>query len=56
MPELDKETTKEAVKEALKEWLDEKYAQVGKWTLHGLMAMAVGATAWMILISQGWHK
>lgn len=35
---------KEIVKEALKEWLDDQFAKFGRWTLTGLLAMAlVGA-------------
>lgn len=30
---------KEALKEALKEWLDEKFAQLGKWSLRTIAAV-----------------
>jgi hypothetical protein len=33
---------KELIKEALKEWLDEKFAEFGKWTLRSLAAIVVG--------------
>lgn len=33
---------KELIKEALKEWLDEKFAQFGKWTLKSLAAAFFG--------------
>lgn len=56
MPELDKEELKEALKDAMREWLDEKYSQFGKWTLHGLLAMAVAVLTLVTLVSQGWHK
>lgn len=56
MPELNEEELKAAVKDALREWLDEKYSQFGKWTLHGLLAMAVAGLTWVTLVSQGWHK
>lgn len=52
----DKEVLKEAFKEVLHEWLDEKYAQFGKWSLHGFMAMALGGIVWLILVANGWHK
>lgn len=40
---------KDAMKEAVNEWLDEKYRQVGKWTLRGLGAMSVAALCYFIL-------
>jgi hypothetical protein len=33
---------KEIIKEAFKEWLDEKYAEFGKWTLKRLGAILIG--------------
>ena len=53
---LDKEDTKEAVKEAIKEWLNEKYADFGKWSLHGLLAFCLGGAVYLFMISNGWHK
>lgn len=52
----EKEVMKEAMKEALREWLDEKYATFGKWSLHGLAAAGLAAIAYLILITNGWHK
>lgn len=48
MPDKD-EQTKEVVKEALREWLDEKYAEFGKWTLHGLIAAALVGLVYFIV-------
>jgi hypothetical protein len=53
---VDKDTFKEAAKEALKEWLDEKYLVFGKWSLHGLLAMALAALVYWFMVSNGWHK
>ena len=50
------DATKEAVKEALKEWLDDKYSAFGKWSFHGLMAMALAGAVYLFMISNGWHK
>lgn len=47
---------KEIVKEAITEWLDDKYINLGKWTLGGLMAGAVALLGYLILWSNGWHK
>lgn len=56
MPDLDKETQKEAIKEAISEWLEDKFAQFGKWTLSGLMALAFAGMIYMALKGQGWSK
>lgn len=57
MPEqVDKELMKEALKEALKEWLDSKYAAFGRWSLHGLLAMALAGAVYLAMIASGWHK
>jgi hypothetical protein len=53
---LDKDTAKAAVKEALREWLDEKYSTFGKWSIHGLLAMALAGAVYIFMISNGWHK
>lgn len=48
--------TKEAVKEALKEWLDEQFARVGRWTVHGIVAAALVALVYFILMHNGWRQ
>ncbi len=49
MPEIDKDEMKDAVKLALKEWLDEKYLEFGKWSLHGLFALAFAGLVYLAL-------
>lgn len=39
MTDLDKEV----IKEAFKEWLDEKYAEFGRWALKSVAALLFGA-------------
>lgn len=56
MSELRTKEVEEAVKKALREWLDEKYSQFGKWTLHGLAAAGLGGLVWLFMVSSGWHK
>lgn len=41
MPSLSPEEQKRLLKEALQEWLDAKYAEVGKWTMRGIAAVAL---------------
>ena len=48
--------TKEAVKEALKEWLDEQFAKFGRWTFYGIVAAALVAFVYFILVTQGWRR
>lgn len=55
MPEMSRDEKKAIVKEAISEWLDAKYSAFGKWTLHGIAAAGLAATAYF-LISQGWIK
>lgn len=56
MPDMSKDEIKEAFKLGLKEWLDDKFADFGKWSLGGLFVMALGGIVWMFFLSQGWHK
>ena len=57
MPEnIDRSVLKEAVKEAIREWLDEKYRDFGRWSAHGLMAMALAGVVYLALIESGWKK
>ena len=55
MPELSKEEQKAIVKEAITEWLDDKYSEFGKWTLHGVVAAGLAASAYF-LVTHGWFK
>lgn len=64
MPNIDPDLQKQAVKEALQEWLDKKFDQIdlefGRWTRKWLFRAAIagilGGSAYLYLISQGWHK
>ena len=51
-----REERKDIVKEAIGEWLDDKFKQLGKWTLGGLTAAAVAAIGYLVLWLNGWHK
>ena len=52
----DRAERKNIVKEAINEWLDEKYRQVGRWTVAGILASALAAIGYFILTQSGWHK
>ena len=52
---LTPEEQKQIIKEAISEWLDEKYSEFGRWTLHGLMATGIAALGYFAA-SHGWIK
>lgn len=54
--QIDKDLMKAAVKEALKEWLDAKYSAFGRWSLHGLLALALAGGVYLAMLASGWHK
>ena len=43
MPDLTPDEQKALFKQALQEWLDAKYSEFGRWTLHGIAAAALVA-------------
>ena len=55
MENMSKEEYKALVKEAIGEWLDAKYSQFGRWTIHGILAMVLG-TVVMYLVTHGYIK
>ncbi len=56
MSEIDRKLLKAALKEAIKEWLDEKFAQFGRWTFFGFCSVAFAGMVYFILWANGWHK
>ena len=53
---LLKEThAKNVMKEAVNEWLEEKFAQVGKWTLSGLAALALALFVYTLIDYAHWR-
>ena len=43
MANLTPDEQKELFKKALQEWLDAKYSEFGRWTLHGVAAASLVA-------------
>lgn len=54
--DLDKETQKAIVKEAITEWLDVKFAMVGKWTVSGILAVALAGLFYAYISTHGWKQ
>lgn len=53
MPELSPDEQKAIIKEAISEWLEAKYAEFGKWTLHGIIAAGLAAGVYFLAV-HGW--
>ena len=57
MPDqLTKEEVKQAIKDGIKDWMNERFAEFGKWSLGGICAAGLGILGWLLIISNGWHK
>lgn len=56
MPIIDPEAQKKAIKEAINEWLNEKFAEFGRWTFYGITAAALAGLVYLALRGQGWTK
>lgn len=56
MPNIDPDAQKRAIKEAINEWLNEKFAEFGRWTFYGLAAAAFAGAVYLALHGQGWTK
>lgn len=55
MTNLTPAELKTALKSAIKEWLDEKFAEFGRWSLGAFMAALLAAATVFILRMNGWH-
>lgn len=51
----ERDAMKQVVKAAIREWLDEKFAQFGKWSFAGILAAALGLLCYFLLLSHGWR-
>jgi hypothetical protein len=53
-PEEQKEIQTQAIKEALEEWLDKQFTSFGKWSLKGIVALALAGLVYFWAITHGW--
>ena len=44
---------KEIVKQAIKEWMDERYAEIGRWTIRVILTTAVTGLLWAYIQARG---
>ena len=51
---MNPDDQKEAIKEALSEWLDDKFSEFGKWSLKGMVALALVGLVYLWAASHGW--
>ena len=56
MANLSEDDMRNALKKALREWLDEKYAEFGRFSLNAILAAAFAALIYFILHQQGWRQ
>jgi hypothetical protein len=53
---IQKDMVKDALKEGLKEWMNEKFTEVGKWTVGAFLVAAFVGLVYFVLMLSGWHK
>lgn len=53
---LERDEMKAALKQAIKEWLDEKFAEFGRWSMGAVLAAGLAALVYFILVMNGWQK
>jgi hypothetical protein len=54
--DLERAEMKVALKAALKEWLDDKFAEFGRWSMGAFFAAVLATVTAFILHMNGWHK
>jgi hypothetical protein len=54
--DLSDDQVKAALKEAFREWLDDRYAEVGKWTVGAAAVAVFGGLTWLVMTAAGWHR
>jgi len=55
-PPLTKSEQKQIVKEAIKEWLNETWAEFGKWSARSIAAIVISVVAYLWLSQHGWRR
>lgn len=53
--ELTADEVKLAMKDAIKEWLDERFAEFGRWTMNAILAALFAALIYFIAYQNGWR-
>jgi hypothetical protein len=53
--DLDPKAQKDLFKEAIKEWMDERYADLGRWAIKVILTTAVTGLLWVYIQARGFH-
>lgn len=53
MTDLPPHDQKELIKQAIKEWMDEKYAEIGRWTVRVVLTSALSALLFWYIQTKG---
>jgi hypothetical protein len=53
MTDLPPNDQKELIKQAIKEWMDEKYAEIGRWTVRVIITTALSMLLFWYIKTQG---
>lgn len=53
MTDLNPSEQKELIKQAIKEWMDEKYAEIGRWTVRVLLTTTLSALLFYYIQTKG---
>lgn len=46
---------KDIIKQAIKEWMDERYAEIGHWTIRILVTTALAGLFWAYVQARGFR-
>jgi hypothetical protein len=53
MTDLNQKEQKELFKQAIKEWMDERYADVGRWAVKVILTTALTGLLWAYIQARG---
>lgn len=56
LPPLTHDEMKRAFKEAIKEWMNERFIDVGRWTVSAFLVALLTALIYLTLTFNGWHQ
>jgi len=54
MSDINPKDQKQIMKEAIKEWMDERYAEVGKWFIKSILIAGVTSLLYYYIVVRGY--